>query len=190
MRKPTATAVCCSENGTAFTNSRSIICVYKRNSPKLKSCSAWLADPIVAAICRSEDRSTFADSRSVRDISEGNGPQSFCCAAGLNCPAVSAIRCPHDRPVFAHDCASVRIHKGSASKIVALRKRILPVPLRTRCATLGFARESSCCPTSSLSSMDGEYEPAGNCKAQDSQRDSRMCYSHRCYDCMLWLLVN
>src|SRR5436309_10587489 len=41
-----------------------------------------------------------------------------------------------------------------------------------------FVRGDGRRPASCLSSMDGEYEPAGSCKAQDSQRDSRICHFH------------
>ena len=83
---------------------------------------------MVATIRRSDDGPAFAHSRTVICIREGDNPQSLCCAADLNCPAVSRVRSPNDRAVLANHGAGVGVHKGSAAKIVPLRKRILPVP--------------------------------------------------------------
>src|SRR5206468_4998316 len=120
------------------------------------SCPACLRHPISTSVCGSKDGTAFAHGRSVVCICEGNSPQILGCTADLNRPAASAIYRPDNRPILANDCASVRIHKGSATKVISLWKRILPAPLRISSVSWEFVRGGRCCVNSRLSGVDSQ----------------------------------
>src|SRR5439155_16714642 len=56
LRKPAVSAVCSSENGASFTNSRPVICICEQNCPQILCCAAGLNGPAVSAVCSPDDR--------------------------------------------------------------------------------------------------------------------------------------